>query len=114
MKEPAVVGFVGIAEDTVGIETVAQMPDGDLQSPGILLSGHVDEDVLGLGIELLAELACSLDDERNMPVAEVTFREGQLHARKRGHLAPDVDLRFGRVISDAAPPTQPRLAAPPA
>ena len=72
--------FVGVAENAVCVEAVLQVPDRSLQSPGVELLGRVDQDGLGLGFELVAELARGLRDEGNVPVADVAIGEGLLRS----------------------------------
>src|SRR4029077_1926776 len=81
VQEAAAVGLVGVAEDTVGVEAVLEVPDRPLQSPGTDLLGYLDQDGLRLSLELVAELACGLRDQGHVPVADSAGAQSLLRLR---------------------------------
>src|SRR5207245_5287001 len=63
MQEATLVGFVGIAEHAIRLETVLQMLNRDRQSARVDLFRNVDKDLLCKGLELVAELTSGLGDQ---------------------------------------------------
>src|SRR4030088_1603139 len=60
MQEATLVGFIGIAEHAIRLETVLQMLNRHRQSARVDLLRNVDKDRLRKRLELVAELTCSL------------------------------------------------------